>query len=109
MGALAADRKTLTMTQAAIAANLHQTLDVLALLTTEVALDHDLAVDSIAKPRDLVLSQVLDTGIGVHAGLCAQLGSSGTTDAIDIRKADLNALLTRKVDTKDTGQRSLLS
>ena len=53
------------MTQTTIAADIHQALDVLANLTTEVALDEDAAVDVVTNARDLVLGEILATGVGL--------------------------------------------
>ena len=45
VGALTADRKATTMTETLVAADLHLALDVLADLTTEVALDPQVSID----------------------------------------------------------------
>ena len=103
VGALTTDRQTLTVTQATVAADVHKALDVLGSLATKIALDEVLAIDSVTKLRDLILGQVLDTSRGVNAGLGAQLGGGGTADAVDVSQADLDALLARQVDAKNTG------
>ena len=51
-------------------------------------------------------NQVLEA---VADSLVAHADKLLAANAIDVGQADLDALLTRKVDTKDTGQRSLLS
>jgi hypothetical protein len=48
VGALAADRQALAVTQAAIAAQVHQALDVHRHFTAQVALDQEVAVDDFA-------------------------------------------------------------
>ncbi len=45
------------MTLAAIAANVHETLDVLSNLPTKVALDDELTLDHLAQAIDLLLGQ----------------------------------------------------
>ena len=45
----------------------------------------------------------------VNVALDANLRRSGAADAVNVGQTDLNALLTREVDTINTGQRSLLS
>ncbi len=78
VGALAADRETLAVTEAAVAANLHQALDVLVALTAEVALNHDLVlVDIIADGVNLILGEVLNARIHVNVALDANLRRSG--------------------------------
>ncbi len=103
MGALTADRKTLAMAKAAIAADLHQTGDILTSLTTEIAFDGVVSVDVITHLGNLFIGEVTDAGIGVHASGGADLLGCSAADAIDIGKTDLNALLAREVDTVNTG------
>src|SRR5262249_5514561 len=62
LGALAADRQPLPVPDAAVAADLHQALDVLGHLFPEVALDPPLVRDHLADAPRLVLGQVLDLG-----------------------------------------------
>ena len=110
VGALAADREALAVTKAAVAADVHKALDVLVALTAEVALNHDLIlIDIIADGVNLILGEVLNARIHVNIALDANLRRSGAADAVNVGQTDLNALLTREVDTINTGQRSLLS
>ena len=104
VGALAVDRKALAVTEAAVAADLHQAGNVLTNLATEVTLGGEVRVDVVANLRHVVLGEVLDAGVGIHASLSADLGSAGLTDAIEIRKTNLNALLAGKVNAVDTCQ-----
>ena len=79
-------------------------------LTAEVALNHDLVlIDIIADGVNLILGEVLNARIHVNVALDADLRRSGAADAVNVGQTDLNALLTREVDTINTGQRSLLS
>src|SRR5258708_24428973 len=55
--ALTAHRQTLAMAQAAIAAEIHQPLDVHRHLPPEIAFDGEFAVDELADAQDLVLGQ----------------------------------------------------
>ena len=97
------------MTETAVAPDVHQTLDVLRLLAAEVTLAHDATVNVVADLRNLVLRQILDAGVLVHTHLFADLRGGRAADAVDVRKANLNALLAREVDAKNTCQRELLS
>src|SRR5262249_17337754 len=57
--ALAAYRQTLAMAQAAIAAKVHQPLDVHCDNASQVALDPVVAVDHLADPDNLVVGQLV--------------------------------------------------
>jgi hypothetical protein len=98
------NRKTLAVTEATVAANLHQAGDVLPALTTQVTLDRVVSIDVIANLCDFLFSEVADTRAGVNANLSADLGSGRTANAIKIGKSDLDTLLAREVYTVNTGQ-----
>src|SRR2546421_402436 len=78
---------------AAIAADLHQALDVLGALTAQVALDHVLAVDQVAELDHLVLGEVADVGVGRDVDLREDLVRARPADAVDVRQPDLDALV----------------
>jgi hypothetical protein len=61
VGALAAHRQTATMTQAAIAAEVHQTLDVDADFTAKIALDQIVAVDDFADLQNFLVATDIGT------------------------------------------------
>src|SRR4051812_17365616 len=63
LGVLAADRQAATVAQAAVAADLHQPLDVLRALAPQIALDGEVAIDRVAQLADLVLGEVADIGV----------------------------------------------
>src|ERR1700704_5654707 len=63
MGALTAHRQPAAMTQAAIAAEVHQTLDVHAGLAAQVALDHIVAVDDFTNLKHFLIAQLGDAAI----------------------------------------------
>src|SRR5918911_950024 len=67
--ALAVDRQAAPVAQAAVAADLHQALDVLRALAAEVALDRQLGVDEVAQLGDLVVGEVADVRVRCDAGL----------------------------------------
>src|SRR5215472_8762654 len=60
VGALAAHRQAATMTQAAIAAQIHQPLDVDAGFATQIALDDVVAIDHFADLQDFLVAQLAD-------------------------------------------------
>ena len=90
------------MPEAAIRADLHEALDVECHLAAEVTLDLVAAVDDLAKPADLVLGEIADTGVGVDVRLLQDLLAGGQPDPVDIGERDLDALLTRDIDAGDT-------
>ena len=104
MRALATDRKALAVTEATIAANLHQAGDVLPHLAAKIALGGVVGIDEVTNLGDLVLSQVLDTSGRVNTGLRADLGGAGAADAENVSESDLDALLARQIDAVNTGQ-----
>ena len=60
--------KPAAMAQPAVAADLHQALDVHGDLSAQVALHLEVVVDIIAQGADLVFGKILDARIGVDAG-----------------------------------------
>src|SRR6185503_1444448 len=58
VGALAADRQAFAMAQPAIAAEIHQPLDVHGDLAPQIALDHVVAVDHLADLQHLLIGQL---------------------------------------------------
>src|SRR4051795_702636 len=67
LGALAVDRQATAVAETAVAADLHQALDVLRALAAKVALDGEVVVDVVAELADLVLGEVADVGVLIHA------------------------------------------
>jgi hypothetical protein len=59
MGALATNRQATAMPQAAVAAQIHQPLDVHLVLSAKVALDREIRIDVFAVPQDLGVAQVV--------------------------------------------------
>src|SRR5262249_49002610 len=66
LGALASGRQVAPVPETAVGADLLQPLDVLRALTAKVTLPLA-ALDSLTQLHDLVLGQVLDRGVGIHA------------------------------------------
>ena len=93
------------MTEAAVAADLHEALDVLGNLAVQVALHLDVLLDVVAQLGQIVLREVLDADVGIHAGFGEDLFGGGQTDTVDVGQADFNALVARKVDTNKTSHR----
>ena len=82
--ALAADRQALAMTQAPVAAQVHQTLDVHRHFAAEVALDPVVAVDGFADPQDLGVGQLVDAALGRDADLARRSPSRLRPDTMNV-------------------------
>src|SRR5437667_8959071 len=103
MGALTAHRQPAAMTQAAIAPEIHQPLDVHAGLTTQIALDEIVAVDDFTNLQDFLIAQLRDAAIRGNFDLLHDLGRILLADAMDILERDQDALVGRDVHTGNTG------
>src|SRR4051812_8048138 len=98
MGALAADRKALAVTQTAVAGQVHEPLDVHRGLATKVALDGKVAVDRFADVQDFLIGEVLDPAVGSDPELGRDLLGRGMTNAVDVGQRDFDALVSRDID-----------
>ena len=90
------------MTQPAVAADIHQTLDVLGGLLAEVALDLHVVLDLLADLRDLVLGQVLDPRVGSHTRVLQDHPGRGAPDPEDVGETDLDTLVRGEIDAGDS-------
>ena len=104
MSALATDGQALAVTEATVAADLHQTLDILSRLATKVALDGIVCIDVVTQFDNFLFREVTHTRVRINAGLLANLLCTGGTDSLDVRQTNLNALFAWKVDTENTRQ-----
>src|ERR1700676_5523983 len=74
MGALTTHRQSAAMTQAAIAAEIHQTLDVHAGFATQVAFDQIVAVDHFTDLQHFLIAQLIDPTFLGNLDLLHDLG-----------------------------------
>src|SRR2546425_10857087 len=95
--ALTAHRQPLSMTHAAVAAQVHQPLDRHRHLAAQVAFDRE-APDVFADLLQLAVGEVLDLARALHAGGGADRLRAGAADAEDRRQRDLGVLMVRDVD-----------
>ena len=102
MRALTADRKAAAMTQAAVAAQVHQTLDVHRGFATQVAFNLIIAVDGFADLQDLSVSQLIYTTISRNNELLDDFLCEFLNNHVNIRQRNNNALCSRDVDASDT-------
>src|SRR5947209_16501886 len=91
------------MTKTAIAAEVHQTLDVDTDFTTKVALDQIVAVDHFADLQYFLVAELADATIGGDLHLLDDLGSVLLADTMDVLERDQNALVGRDIHAGNTG------
>lgn len=96
---LAAHGHAAAVTQTAIAADIHQPLDVQRNLSSKVTFNAVFLIDDLAEAVDLIVGQIAHTRVRVDPGPLEQDPAGVGADAIDIRKRSLNPLLARKVDS----------
>src|SRR4051794_17855724 len=107
VGALTAHRQSAAMTQAAIAAEVHQTLDVHAGLATQVAFDHIVAIDDFTNLQDFLIAELRYPALGWNLDFVHDFGGVLLADAMDILERDQHALVGRNVHAGNTGHRVL--
>src|SRR5690606_30493896 len=86
MRALAAHRQRPAMAQAAVAAEVHQALDVHRDLAAQIALDLIVAVDGLADLQHFGVGELVDAALQRNADLLDDLGRELRADAVDILK-----------------------
>ncbi len=91
------------MTQAAVAGQVHQTLDVHRHFAAQVAFDRVIAVDGFTDLQHFGVSQLVDAAAVFDTDLLDDLFSVLGADAVDILERDDHALIGRYVDASDTG------
>jgi hypothetical protein len=89
------------MTEAAVATDVHQALDVHRGLAAQIALD-GVQPDLVADLLEIGVGQIFDFfAVGNATGL-ANFASAAATNAEDGRQADFGMLMRRNIDTSDT-------
>src|SRR6202045_1462740 len=104
MGALTTHRQPAAMAQAAIAAEVHQTLDVHADFATKIALDQIVAVDHFADLEHFLVAQLTDATVNGNLDLLHDVGSMFLTNGIYILDWDPRALVGLDIHTGNTGR-----
>jgi hypothetical protein len=93
---LAAQRQTTSVTNTAVATEVHQTLDIHRNLAAQVAFDFEL-IDCRTKLGHLGLSQILDRSRWINASRGADLFRARVTNTVDRRQRDYDVLVQRYV------------
>src|SRR5258707_6150652 len=103
MGTLATHRQSAAMTQAAIAAEIHQTLDVHAGLTPQVTFDHIVAVDYLTDLQHFLIAQLRDPAVIGNLDLLQDVGRILLANAMDVLERDQHALVGGNDHAGNTG------
>src|SRR5215470_2451542 len=85
------------MAQPAVAADVHQPLDVELNLTTQIALNTIFTINDLTNPADLLLSQVAHPRIGVDVRLLEDLRAVRAANAVDIANRNGDLLVSRDI------------
>src|SRR5690606_18929387 len=97
LGALPAHREAAPVPEPAVAADLHQPLDVQRDLLPEIALHPADLLDHLADRAHILFRQVLDPNVGRHPGLREDVVRALAPDTEDVGEPDLDALGAREV------------
>src|SRR6185312_1020465 len=100
--ALAADRKPPAVTQAAIAPQIHQALDVHRHIAAKITLHQIIAIDDFADLNDLGFGQIAHAARRIDTQLGDDLVGDMRPDSMNVAKADFDSLLGRDIDAGDT-------
>src|SRR4051812_19821004 len=101
-GPLTAYRQSAAVPHPAVAANLHQPLDVHRDFLAEVAFDTALLLDDATDLADVVFRQILDAEGGAHAGILQDGVRAHPPDPVDVGESDLDPLGARQIHACDT-------
>ena len=85
------------MTDAAVATEVHQALDVHRRFAAQVALDDEIR-HCITNARDFGFREIFDLRVGRHARRFANLLRAGVTDAVDRGQRNNDVLVNRDID-----------
>src|ERR1043165_4472541 len=107
MCALAAHRQALAVTQAPIAAEVHEALDVHRDFASQITFNEVVAVDGFADLDDLSFGQVVDATRWGDPNLLANFLGLGLPDSMNVAKPNLDPLLGWYVDAGDACHRFL--
>ena len=103
MGALTMNGQAATMTQAAIATEIHQPLNVHRNFTPQIALNRELSVNGFADLQNLAVGELIDAPVSRDFDALADLLSEFRANAMDVLERNDSALLGRNVNACDTG------
>ena len=96
------------MSEPPIATNFHEPLDIEVHFATKVTFHGEMTIDVVTDSSDVFLSQIPHPVLGFDTDGVGNLGSTGSSDPVDIRERNLHLLIVRYVNASDTRQSCLL-
>src|SRR5438034_10350712 len=90
------------MPQTAICSNVHQTLDVHLHALSQIAFDLTLRLNNRANAAEVVLAEILNPRVDADLRFFENRSRTRSADSVNICKADLCALMWRKIYTCNT-------
>jgi hypothetical protein len=107
--ALPAHWQTAPVSQATVGANVHQTLDVHLHALAQIAFDLALSVNHGANPAQIFLAQIPDLNVAIYLCFIEDRRRTRSADSVNVCKANLCALIGRKIYTCNTSHLFLFS
>src|SRR5215510_5006530 len=95
VGTLATHRQRTTMSQTAIAADVHQTLDVHLNALAQVALDLSLRFQNVTDAAQFVFTQISNARVEIDTRFLEHRIRARTADAVDVCETNLGSLVGR--------------
>jgi len=92
MCALAIDRQSFTMPDAAVAPEVHQPLDVHRNIPTKITFDKITAINYLANSDNFIIGKLVDPTLFRNAAFAADFGRLDPADTVDVRQSDGNPL-----------------
>jgi hypothetical protein len=102
VSALAMNRQTATVTQTAIATEVHEPLNVHGYLAAKVSFDLVRAVKHLTNLCYVHLSKLIRVHVRIEPAFFDDLAGGGSSDAVDVRQRYFHALILGKVNPCDT-------
>tara|TARA_B100000315_G_scaffold254178_1_gene294640 strand:- start:2366 stop:2704 length:339 start_codon:yes stop_codon:yes gene_type:complete len=104
MRTLPTNRKTAPMAQTAVAAEIHQALDVHRSFAPKIALDLKTLIDRVTDTRNLVIGQFVHPAFERNFHLLADTLGAGAADTENIGQRYFNSFLRWYIDASDSSQ-----
>mgnify|MGYP000152246441 CR=1 FL=1 len=102
LGALAAHRKSLTVTLALVAVDLNLATNICIDFTTQVTLDLVVGFEVVTQRNQLLVGEILDADVRANTGRGKRFLGTSATHTENVGEGDLDALLIGDVDSGKT-------
>ena len=90
------------MTNAAIAADFLEALDIHSDLSAKITFNGVILFDDITDTVDFFVGEVLDAGVRIDIGLLKNLAGTRASDTVNVGQSDFNTLISRQINTRNT-------